>query len=345
MIKRKKKEERPEEKKKSTLKKNTTAKILRFVLWGMMAFLFVRGMVAILKPDQTEALQTWIKELETNTQKNIAQNTEILSFTEDFVQEWFTYTNEDEFKGRLAPYVVPAVMEQQNIHDFKSTSKVTRTNAYRTEQYAAGHFDVYVSVTHTNTKLVTVEQETTGNVKKKTEVKESTAKQEAVTVESSEILKVPVQLTEDDRYIIEGIPLIVNDVEYLPGQYQKVDVSLEKIEDVSLYQETITNYLRAYYSEAQSVTDYYLSVDAEKEKLFGFTEQGKVELLTVKEVKAYRKAAGEVLCLVTYQIRNNVSQAENLQQCNILLDDREMGRLYIKDMDTKLFNLRLEAKE
>lgn len=334
-----------------TLKKNTLAKVLRVVFWGCIIFLIIRGIVAIIKPDRTDVLMDRMKQVESGAKEEIQQNSEILSFTEDFVKQWQTYTNEEEFKSRLAAYVVPAVLEQQNIHDFTSTSKATYVNAYRMEDYAAGQYDVYVEVIYTNTRMVTVEQvvetepETEKKNKKKTETEtpQTEVIQQPVTVESTKVLKVPIQVTEDGKYIAEGIPLVIDDQENLPGKYRKEEVTLEVIEEVATYQEMLTNYLKAYYSESQSVSEYYLSPDAKKSNLYGFADPGKVEFIALTEVKAFRKAAGEVLCIATYQIRDIATEAVSLQQCNIVIDDSEVERLYIKELNTKAFNLKMEV--
>lgn len=341
-IKEEKKAKKPKKRKDHTLRKNTAAKFLRFVLWGMLIFLTVRGIVTIARPDQTEMIKEQMKQLESNTNAEIQQNMEILSFAEEFVREWQTYTDEAEFKSRLASYVVPAVLEEQDIHDFISTSKVTYVNAYRQEAYSADHYDVYVEVTSVNTRLVEVEPET--GVENAAPTQEPEARTETVNRETTKVLKVPVQVTEDKKYIAEGVPLVVDDQEYLPGKYQKDDVQLEGIEDVSVYQETITNYLKAYFSESTSVVEYYLSPEAPKEKLYGFSDPGSVVLVSVDEVRAYRKSAKEVLCLVKYRIQDLVTQEVSLQRCNMSLDDSEVGRLYIKDMSTKTFNLKTEVK-
>jgi len=334
---------RKEKKNKPALKKDTGAKILRFVLWGILIFLTVRGVISIVKPDQTAEIKEEVKRMESDVKKNVEQNTEILAFAEQFVKEWYTYSTEEEFKIRVSSYVIPDILSQQYIHDFKSTAIVTDVNAYRVATYANGQYDVYASVTYTNTRLEAVSEgteEANNKTQKKSKTKD-TIKQVPVTTTSSQLVQIPIQVTENDRYIAEGIPLVVSDPEYLPDKYVKNEVSLAKIDDTSLYQETVSNYLKAYYGDTQSVTDYFLAADAvNREQLYGFIDPGKIEFVTVNEVKAYRKAEGEALCIVTYQIKDISTQTVSLQQCNILIDDQSIQRLYIKNMDTKIYNLK-----
>ena len=355
----KKKEKPPEERKGYKLKKMAVLRVLRALLWGMLLFVTIRGITAMIKPDQTNKVLERLGSVEAGTRLEIQQNAEVLRFAEAFVREWETYTSEEEFKSRLYPYVVPEVLELQNLHDFTGTTKVVRANAYRMKQYASGQFDVFVEAASTHTRVAATTETVAGN-SSEIEGKEGKSKGKATekaaekvtetearldTVESTRVLKVPVQITEEGKYIVEGVPLYVDDQEYWPEKYQKTDVPLAVIEDVSKYQETITNYLKAYYSESRSVMEYYLSAEAEKEDLYGFLEAGEMELAGTVEVKAFRKAAGEVLCLVTYPVRDLTTQEMALQQCHMILDDSSADRCYIRDMNTKIFNLDIKEAE
>ena len=343
MLKDKEKKVRKQKKEKDyTLRKNTFARILRVLVWGCLAFLVVRGIVAIIRPDKTGEVMEQLKQVEGSTKENIRQTTELHSFAEEFIKQWQTYTTEEEFKSRLAVYVVPEVLAQQKIHEFLSTSKVTYVNAYRMEEYATGHYDVYVESVYTNTRMVDVAATETPEAPAEAQAAPVEVVQQPLTVEKIKAFKVPIQVTEDGKYIVDGIPLTIDDSEAIPGKYNKAEVTLEGIEDTTVYSETLTNYLRAYYGESGSVTDYYLAADANKEKLYGFAVLGEIEFIGISEIRAFRKGAGEVLCLVHYQIKDVLTQEISLQQCNILIDDSEIERLYIKDMNTKTINLEVE---
>ena len=333
------KEKKQKDKKPYKLKRTGGVRAARAILWIMLVFLMVRGIVAIVKPDQTGRFMEQLVDWKSGTESRIAQNTELLAFAEEFVREWGTYTEEEEFKARLQAYVMPGILERQNLHDFASTSTVTYANAYRSEEYAPGQYDVFVETNSTSTRLAQAETEAADPKKKETE-----AAYQPVTTADSYTLKVPVQVTEEGTYIAEGIPLFVQDAPNRAQTYLENQTTLEAIEDATPYQETITNFLKAYYSEGQQVLDYYLAKDADKESLQGF-EQGSLELAGVEEVRAYREEPGAVLCLVHYQVRNLQTQEAFSQECSIRIDDGGLERLYIRSMDTKTVNLNLKKTE
>lgn len=328
-LKKKSKEERP-----YVLKKTGGLKALRICFWGILLFLTVRGALDLARPDQTQKVREQVDRLESSMKEEFRRNTEILSFAEEFAREWQTYTEEEEFKGRLAAYVVPEVLQQQGLHDFSGSSTVEYAKAYRIEEQMPGHYDVFVEVGYTYARTIAPEAEGTG----------AQAGQEQAVTEGGYVFRTPVQVTEEGKYIVEGIPMAVEDTSYLSDSYQKEEIQLEELENI--YQETITNYLKAYFGEEASVVEYFLSEDARQKKpLYGYREPGTVELLSVDQVKAYRRTEGEVLCLVDYRIRNTDTQETFLQQSNITLDDSEAGRLYVKAMGTKIFNLNVEVEQ
>lgn len=333
----KEKKQEKKEKKPYKLKVTWGVKAARTALWIMLGFLMVRGIVTMAKPDQTGRLIGQIKELQSTTGSEIARNTELFAFAEEFVRAWGTYTDEEEFKARLQTYVVPGVLEQHGLHDFAASSMVTYANAYRCVEYAQGQYDVYVEAGSTNTRLAQPETADPKNA-------ETEAEDQQITVAVSYTLKVPVQVTEEGAYIAEGIPLLVEDGADRAETYCEEQVALEAIADVTPYQETITGFLKAYYSEGQQVLDYYLAQDADKESLGGFT-QGNLEFASVEEIGAYREEEGTALCLVTYQIRNLQTREIFSQECNIRIDDSGLERLYIRSMDTRTVNLNLKKME
>lgn len=330
----KKKGERP-----YAIKKTGAARALRILLWAMLVFLMVRGAVSLLKPDRTEYLAGKMEELQGSMAAEAGRNTELLAFAEEFVREWGTYTDEEEFKERLEMYVVPGVLERNGLHDFTLSSEVLYANAYRSEAYAPDQYDVFVVMQSRNTGMVQQEDDADekGGAEKKTE-KEAEALQN-VPAEKSYTLKVPVQVTEDGKYIVEGIPLVVGDSAARAGKYREVQADLQVIEEAGAYQDLVANFLEAYYGGQEQILEYYIAQDADKGSLGGFP-QGEMELAAVEEVKVYREAAGTALCLVKYQIRDAESRELFSQECSIRIDDGELGKLYIKTMDTKTINIR-----
>lgn len=318
-----------------TMKKAKAARALRAFLWAVLVFLMVRGAVSLLKPDRMEDLAGKVEELQGSMAAEAGKNTRILAFAEEFVREWGTYTEEEEFKCRLEKYAIPSVLERKGLHDFTFSSEVTYANAYRSEEYAPGQYDVFVAM---RSRIVGKVPQEDGTVGKAGEGQGAEA-QQAVPEGKRYTLKVPVQVTDEGEYIVEGIPLIVEDSVARAGKYKEVQPARQVIEEAGAYRELVANFLEAYYGGQGQVLEYYIAQDADKGSLEGFP-QGEMELAAVDEVEVYREAEGTALCLVKYQVRNAGSQELFPQECSIRIDDSGLGKLYIKAMDTKTINIR-----
>ena len=173
-----------------TLRKNTLLCVGRAILWIMLIFFFVRGVIVTFRPDTLTEAQQVISDFrkELVTEKKL--NNEVLSFAQNFVYEYLTYTagEEKDYKERLKQYITTT----SNVSDteiYKGAQKAVYVQAYRMDQLDKEHFDVYVLA----------------------EVQYEYYREQEATQESAETrMKVPV-LSRDGEMVVDGLPMFVND--------------------------------------------------------------------------------------------------------------------------------------
>lgn len=168
--------------------KNTLLCVGRAILWIMLIFFFVRGVIVTFRPDTLTEAQQVISDFrkELVTEKKL--NNEVLSFAQNFVYEYLTYTagEEKDYKERLKQYITTT----SNVSDteiYKGAQKAVYVQAYRMDQLDKEHFDVYVLA----------------------EVQYEYYREQEATQESAETrMKVPV-LSRDGEMVVDGLPMFV----------------------------------------------------------------------------------------------------------------------------------------
>lgn len=154
----------------------------------MLIFFFVRGVIVTFRPDTLTEAQQVISDFrkELVTEKKL--NNEVLSFAQNFVYEYLTYTagEEKDYKERLKQYITTT----SNVSDteiYKGAQKAVYVQAYRMDQLDKEHFDVYVLA----------------------EVQYEYYREQEATQESAETrMKVPV-LSRDGEMVVDGLPMFV----------------------------------------------------------------------------------------------------------------------------------------
>ncbi len=284
--------------------------ILRVVLWVAIGFIFLRGVISCIRPNKASELNQIIDQFKTEYYGTKDTNYETLGFAENFCMEYLTYDKDKEqFGKRISPYFSKKVNIEE-IYDFNNICEATDVHAYKIDEISKNQVDVYV-----HCQVMYTFQDT----KTRKEV----------------ILKVPVYVGESG-YIIEDIPMYINDSMY-DGQYE-ADVTFDggKSIDPEPYETTITSFLTAYYNSDQNAVNYILSADADARKfrclgnLYSFTKLDNLQTFDISH--------GKILCLVSFKITDTSSGAIILQNINVTLTD-DGKRLYVKDMNTKIINL------
>lgn len=307
------------------LRKNTAMRIMRIALWGMLIFVFIRGVSTCMKKDSVAQAQAVINEFEGKFAEYKDDNEEIMSFSQNFAREYLTYEQrqESDYAERIRRYVSKEIYERaSDLVDFQGKATAVYAQAYRKEEYAENQYDIYV--------LADVEYETEVKTEKNGETETSvTVMRKPVT------LKIPVY-SDEGKYVVEGLPVIVSDSMQLTG-YSAEAYSGTAITDarVNGIRTSVTNFLTAYYDQDQNVIEYYLTKDADKTKFQGLS--GRYTFYQIETINCYALDSG-ILCIVSFTVTDSANGNHLLQELNLLVT-ADGDKYYIKNMNTKTAHL------
>jgi len=318
-------------------------KILRRIFWGILLFVFLRGIISFIRPDKTVETLEQVHELKGLYSEEIKLTTEIENFAKDFIYNWTTYKKDGkvDFENSIEKYVYKELLKE-NPYDFKTDSSNIYVNSYRVENTGTSIWYVYVKTKVSQTVLV--EEKKVKETEKETETKvEKEVKAEKVEMVVTEeyIYKVPVEVTEG-KYLIRYLPQIVNDDFYYEVESSIVDSipdGFEEIKNVGVIETSIINFLKSYYSEDQSVIDYYLDTLADKDKFITLQNKSFV-FASLKDFKVYKNQAGVIYANVKY---NTINANEVTYLQNVwfeLVELSEDNRIYIRNMELSIENLK-----
>lgn len=315
---------RPQKEKSSgyVMRKNTYMKFMRIILWVMLTFIFMRGVVSIFERDKSDVMAQMIRDFKANYSKFTNQNEEVMSFAQNFTREYLTYEarGEADYKERLKKYVSNNFFNEK-VSDFSAGAEAVYVQAYRMEDYSSTQKDVYVLAEVEYSKNVLGEEQSYTNVEERKPV----------------TLKVPVYC-ENGNYVVEGIPLLVADsvsVErYLPEEYYGTTISDA---DAAKVKTSVENFLKAYYEQDESVINYYLDSAADKQSFLGL--EGRFVFLEISSIKCYQGEEG-IICLVNYRLKDVGNDVKMLQKIHLTVKESG-GKYYICDMNARTGNLKV----
>lgn len=308
------------------LRKNAFMKGLRVILWIMLGFVFLKGVIVSLQPTATTEARILINNFKSEFAEYKDDNEEILSFAENFAKEYLTYAEkgENDYKNRLQPYVGQNVLNISEINDFKGNAAATYVNAYRKEEYGNNQYDVYVLAE------VEYQKQTLNPGQENTFITEFSHGQA--------ILKVPV-LSRDDKYVVEDIPMFVSDSLRLES-YGGAEYYGTNVPEVTTnaIRESLTSFLTAYYTQDQNVIEYYLSKNADKSKFSGL--KGRFILEKIEELKCYKEEGQKhYTCIVKFKVKDSINGALIYQELNVKVINEE-DKYYVQDINTKINNIK-----
>jgi len=308
------------------VRKNTGAKVLRAVFWFMLIFIFIRGVTSVLAPNQHEETEQMIADFKAEYSTFSNQNAEAMAFAQNFAKEYLTYKEkgEQEYKIRIQPYVTTTFLNAGKWVDFKAAATVTYAEAYRVESYSKNQLDVYVlvDVEYSNRYLLEDGQTYTTEITNR-----------------QVVLKVPVY-TENELYVVENIPLMVNDSNYIE-KYKISDYSGTALSDTTTnaIETSVTNFLKAYFEQDENVINYYLAENADKDSFIGL--DGRFTFQKIENIRCYREEGSDIIvCLAEFKIKDGENGAVMLQKINLSILENG-GKYYIESMNTRTGNLNL----
>lgn len=307
------------------LKKNMFMKIMRIILWIILIFVFIRGVISIVRPDSYKTAINTIKEFKNNFKQIKNSEEELFAFSQNFVYEYTTYevNKEVDYINRVKQYAIEHLFSREL--KLLKNAKCLYARTYRLEEYAENRYNMYVLAKVEYTEKKTAENNTTF-IDIKT-IQDRT-------------FKVPV-FKDKNGYVIDNLPIFVNDTikldKHSPKQYSGKELLKSEAEGIK---KSLGNFFKSYYEEEQSIIDYYLSANADKNKFQGLNKQ--VLYKEITNLKVYQLDERKYLALVSLLVIDNETLLQ--QDFNIILVSKD-SRYYIEDIDTRITNLKYQDKK
>jgi hypothetical protein len=331
--------QKPEKDKLYKSRKKAPMLFLRVLLWGMLGFIFLRGVITSLRPDTAgEALRV-ISDFRAEFSGYKELDSELLGFAEGFAFDYLKFTagEEADYRERLLRYAARTFTDTMYIRFTAGTeAQPLYVRAYRKEIYSPTQFDVYVIAEVLYTWSENIEVERTDENRAGIET-HYYSEPERIT------LRIPVAFN-NNRYIVEGFPAFVSDEiklnEYTLTAFSGREVSREKRDDVF---EFVSNFFTAYYSERQSVIDNYLAPDAERHRFIGLG--GQLEFIKLEGTSnVYYPNQNDrtpLIASIVLTVRDKVGNTIT-QNFMVTLIERD-GRYYVRQLDVRINNVNLEV--
>ncbi|MCL2034677.1 MAG: conjugal transfer protein [Oscillospiraceae bacterium] len=306
-------------------KKNTGKIILSVVLWGMLAFIFILGVVAAARPDPLSDMERRTNSFIAEQAGRVNLSYEVQSFAQNFAKEYLTYQSgrRDDYMNRVRPYISQRVSFSE-IQSFRSSAAATYVQAYRLEPYNKDQYDVYVMAEIEYMAAPTMPVSTENQV-------ESSG--QAQTRKENTYLKVPVRVLSMGKYIVEDYPVFVanpDGYDFTAEPFQARDADRNINDQIK---QVLNNFFTAYYQENQTRIDYFLAADADKSGFKGL--DGRYLFKEIKDIRSYGDPtnAKNILSLVEIVIEDH-NGTQLTQRFNILII-HDGNRFYILEMGTK----------
>lgn len=309
--------------KEPVLRKNTFARISRMILWTMLVFIFIKGLISTFRPDTLTEAQLLISDFERELEVSKKINNEIAAFAQNFTKEYLTYEakGENEYRERLKAYMVNTT-GLQGISLGKGAAEAVYVQAYRMEQCADRQWDVYVlaEVEYTEPSMDAAAREYhTDSQRRQT------------------YLKVPVYA--DGGYMaVESLPLFIGDsllIDNYPGtEYSGTAADEKTAAEAST---AVTNFLKAYYEQDETVIDYYLGKNADRKQFRGL--DGRYQFVKMDSFKCYQESGQNLMvCIASFQVSDSVNNAQIQQKLRLDVLQEADGKYYIQTISPRITN-------
>lgn len=309
------------------IRKNTALKIVRFFLWAILGFIFIKGVIVSIRPDPTVEVNNTIDTFKSEFSGYQEQDNEILAFAQNFAVQYLTYSsgNETNYAENLKQYCTDTISNAGYKFPSGTSATVIYANAYRKEEYSSTQTDVWVLL----------------NVEYKSKVVNDEGIVSETTSLETTILKIPISM-KNNTYIIEDLPAFVNDSiklnGYQPEQYKGKECNSDVTASIKV---ALTNFFKAYYEQPQEVINYFLAPAADINQFTGLN--GRVSFERISAIRAYytsETTTTDFLVVITISVtdKNGVQVNQNFN-LNVLLKDNQY---YIVEMNTRNTNINME---
>ncbi|MBP0980981.1 MAG: conjugal transfer protein [Oscillospiraceae bacterium] len=306
------------------LRKNTSLRIGRFLIWTMMTFIFIRGVVTCIQPDPRTEVNRAIQDFKAELDSFQSLDSELLAFAENFAVRYFSYQSggEAEYSDSLKAFAAPQVSNIGIDIPNGAACRVLYANAYRKEQLSENQYDVWV--------MLELEYTTERRLDEGGYATQTTTEQT--------IIRIPV-MEKNGRYIVEDLPAFANDdstiKKYSPESFNGGSECNDTIR--KSVRQALTNFFIAYCRDEQGVINYYLSPKANQADFIGLN--GRVQFTKIDSLSVYPipNETDRFIALVNLSMRdkNGMTLPQSYHIELLYRDDQ----FYIETMNLRTHNI------
>lgn len=288
----------------SKLKPAGSKKVLRIILWGSLVFFVVRGIVSIVRPDQSKKVYSEAQELVKSLEEENSNEVNVTGFAEAFAKEYLTYsTNKtEEYSSRILKYTssdVATTISSRTVVDLSATDAIAlKVDKINSDTY---NVDVQVKVMYVSLNKF-----------------------------EDQFVRVPIKLI-DGRLIVDDVPLFIARPETATINTPAKDGVLVDSGISSGVEDMLKNFLKVYAEGSQGEISYYLYDSSDKlnglAKTFNFKDISDLRVYKTDTNNSYNAE-------MTYLIEDNESHQEVRQRASVIVIQKD-GRYYVKEFNTR----------
>lgn len=297
-------------------------KIIRIVLWALIVLIIIRGVVSIIKPNDTQNIISENKKFLEKVENENSLQLRLFSFAEDFTRDYFTRypINKDDFKNRILKYTTEQLAIDMNNSSY---SEIINVSAFYFEKYSDNQYNISVSA---RIKQF-VPKEGQENVQEDKKAYDNNI--------ITENIKVPIYVDEQGKMIVDSIPMLIAAAEKSNIKIEEFNAEGESNQEiVKKINDGLNEFFKVYYGGEQTQLDFLL----EKEGIIKVTSsQSKFE--KINTTKIYKISENEHLVIADINLKsfnNDIKQKVNLTIV------KNGDKYLVKQLDTRVSNLNIK---
>lgn len=305
--------------------------IMKLIVWVLIAFVFYKGVMTIIKGDRTSAMEDDFLETAESQKLTELTRTEAISFAEDFAEEYMTfYLNNEEYNERLKEYSnLEFKIDQKNFMEVMYLN----TTKYKWIDRDLIFVDCKVKVNYISNKKSSDTDGIYNNEfqKNNNDVNEDENNDDLKNSNLQTInLRIPVSIRKG-KYIIESYPTFIGTREKasgdnnssIPGEILENSKEKEKITNV------ISNFLSAYCEGNETDMEYFM---LNQKNLNGLDSEFEVKNL-IDENLVIKKYDDDYFVKVNYLLTDSKNEFMQSMEFELVYKDE---KYLIKRFDTAL---------
>lgn len=215
-------------------------KVLRVVLWTLVAFLLVKGVGSILRPDNVEQLQDVVNNYKESEELREDARNRATSFAQAFANEYYTFTGDmnSDYGTRVGRYLAKGVTIKEPI-DHTVAATVLQANTMQITFFGDRHLDADVHL------------------------KVQYAPAEGTPFQKDVNIKVPLVL-DGDKLAVESLPCIIPttpaaETDGVESYKEEPETTGNEAKDIK---ETLNSFFPVYFTGNANELSYYVTPDS-----------------------------------------------------------------------------------